>query len=175
MSETTKTIDWKHLTADQKKRLEIRWGDRSTEEYKALERSYASLAEEYKGSVTKRLDMSLRDIALWRLERDKLIKEGDTAGAKRMTEMIQSTMNSEALRVGDTKRAEKMSIDGFAARLEAEGLMEKGVLVLENVIQYVRNDHGKFEMSRDAIDAMILSIVNAVRFNNGLSEVSKLP
>ena len=30
-------------------------------------------------------------------------------------------------------------------------------------------------MSRDAVDAMLLSMVNAYRFNNGLSEIPELP
>ena len=30
-------------------------------------------------------------------------------------------------------------------------------------------------MSRDAIDTMMLSMVNAYRFNNGLSEIPELP
>ena len=49
------------------------------------------------------------------------------------------------------------------------------MLILENVTQYVQTDKGAFHMSRDALDMCMLSIYNAMRFNNGLSEVTEIP
>ena len=168
------------MTEAQKKealeRLAAKWGEGlSEEEYRSLETSYRSMAAEYKGSITPRLELNLIDISKWRLERDKCIKAGDTAAAKRYTDMIKATMESEAMKVGDARSVEAVRADGLVKRLEDKGLMKDGVLLLNGVIEYIRNDKGHYQMSRDAIDTMMLSMVNAYRFNNGLSEIPELP
>lgn len=168
------------MTEAQKKealeRLAAKWGDGlSEDEYRSLETSYRSMAAEYKGAITPRLELNLIDISKWRLERDKCIKAGDTAAAKRYTDMIKATMESEAMKVGDARSVEAVRADGLVKRLEDMGLLKDGVLLLKGVIEYIRNDKGHYQMSRDAVDAMMLSMVNAYRFNNGLSEVPELP
>lgn len=168
------------MTEAQKKealeRLAAKWGDGlSEDEYRSLETSYRSMAAEYKGAITPRLELNLIDISKWRLERDKCIKAGDTAAAKRYTDMIKATMESEAMKVGDARSVEAVRADGLVKRLEDKGLMKDGVLLLNGVIEYIRNDKGHYQMSRDAIDTMMLSMVNAYRFNNGLSEIPELP
>ena len=89
--------------------------------------------------------------------------------------MIRATMDSEAMKVGDTKPTEAMRADGLAQRLEELNLLKDGTLVLKNVIEYIQNDRGSYQISRDAIDLMMLSMTNAYRFNNGLSEIPELP
>lgn len=168
------------MTEAQKKealeRLAAKWGEGlSEDEYRSLETSYRSMAAEYKGAITPRLELNLIDISKWRLERDKCIKAGDTAAAKRYTDMIKATMESEAMKVGDARSVEAVRADGLVKRLEDKGLMKDGVLLLKGVIEYIRNDKGHYQMSRDAIDTMMLSMVNAYRFNNGLSEIPELP
>lgn len=168
------------MTEAQKKealeRLAAKWGEGlSEDEYRSLETSYRSMAAEYKGAITPRLELNLIDISKWRLERDKCIKAGDTAAAKRYTDMIKATMESEAMKVGDARSVEAVRADGLVKRLEDKGLMKDGVLLLNGVIEYIRNDKGHYQMSRDAIDTMMLSMVNAYRFNNGLSEIPELP
>ena len=59
--------------------------------------------------------------------------------------------------------------------LEKHGMMKDGVFLLNGVINYIRNDKGRFNMSRDALDAQILAITNTMRMNNGLSELVELP
>lgn len=160
----------------QRARLAAKWGDGfSDADYRELERTYRSLAAEYKGAITPRLDLNLVDISKWRLEREKCVREGDTAAAKRYTDMIKATMDSEAMKVGDAKPVEALRIDGLADKLEKMGMLKNGELVLEGVVNYIRNDHYNFQMSRDAVDAMMLSMVNAYRFNNGLTEIVELP
>ena len=168
------------MTEAQKKealeRLAAKWGEGlSEDEYRSLETSYRSMAAEYKGAISPRLELNLIDISKWRLERDKCIKAGDTAAAKRYTDMIKATMDSEAMKVGDAKPVEAIRADGLAQRLEDMGLLKDGILLLNGVIDYIRNDRGNYQMSRDAIDAMMLSMTNAYRFNNGLSEIPGLP
>lgn len=156
--------------------LEQKWGEGlEAEDYKALERTYKSLAAEYRGVINPRLELNLIDISKWRLERDKCVKRGDTASAKRYTDMIKATLDSEAMKVGDAKPVEAIRIDGLADKLEKMGLLKDGNLVLSKVINYVKNDRGNYQMSRDSIDAMMLSMINAYRFNNGISEIPELP
>ena len=117
------------MTEEQKRealeKLAAKWGDGLTEdEYRSLELSYRSMAAEYKGLITPRLELNLIDISKWRLERDKSIKAGDTAAAKRYTDMIKSTMDSEAMKVGDSRQVEHIRIDGMAQRLEDMGVAE---------------------------------------------------
>ena len=156
--------------------MEAKWGEGLDEsDYRTLERTYKSLAAEYRGAINPRLELNLIDISKWRLERDKCVKSGDTASAKRYTDMIKATLDSEAMKVGDAKPVEAIRVDGLADRLEAMGLMKNGMLVMKNVISYVQNDRGNYQVSRDGIDAMMLSMLNAYRFNNGLSEIPELP
>ena len=68
-----------------------------------------------------------------------------------------------------------MIIPAETIKLKDMGLLKDGVLLLDGVIDYIRNDRGNYQMSRDAVDAMMLSMTNAYRFNNGLSEIPELP
>ena len=163
------------LTEAERMRYSAKWGEgRTDEQYKELQRTYDSLAAEYKGAITPRMELNLRDISTWRLERSEAVAGGDIASAKRLTEMIKTTMDSEAMKAGDAKPVEKFRVDSFVDALEKKGLLRDGALLMEGVIHYIQNDKGNFTMSRDAIDAMMLSIVNAMRFNNGMTELPEL-
>lgn len=159
-----------------RQRAIAKWGEGYNEaEYRTLERTYDSLAAEYRGAINPRLELNLIDISKWRMERDRCVSSGDTAAAKRYTDMIKATLDSEAMKVGDAKRVEAIRVDGLADRLEKMGMLKDGELLLTKVVEYIRTDRAKFQLSRDAVDAMMLSMINAYRFNNGLSELAELP
>lgn len=159
-----------------RQRAIAKWGEGYSEaEYRTLERTYDSLAAEYRGAINPRLELNLIDISKWRMERDRCVSSGDTAAAKRYTDMIKATLDSEAMKVGDAKRVEAIRVDGLADRLEKMGMLKDGELLLTKVVEYIRTDRAKFQLSRDAVDAMMLSMTNAYRFNNGLSELAELP
>ena len=159
-----------------RQRAIAKWGEGYSEaEYRTLERTYDSLAAEYRGAINPRLELNLIDISKWRMERDRCVSSGDTAAAKRYTDMIKATLDSEAMKVGDAKRVETIRVDGLADRLEKMGMLKDGELLLTKVVEYIRTDRAKFQLSRDAVDAMMLSMINAYRFNNGLSELAELP
>lgn len=159
-----------------RQRTIAKWGEGYSEaEYRTLERTYDSLAAEYRGAINPRLELNLIDISKWRMERDRCVSSGDTAAAKRYTDMIKATLDSEAMKVGDAKRVEAIRVDGLADRLEKMGMLKDGELLLTKVVEYIRTDRAKFQLSRDAVDAMMLSMINAYRFNNGLSELAELP
>lgn len=164
------------MSEEQRKQLAEKWGeDYSDKDLWELERTYKSLAEDYKGGISSRQRMNLIDLSRWRLERQKLIDAGDVNAAKKISDMIKATMDSEAMKATDIKPTSAMRVDTFAERLEKKGLLKDGVLVLQNVIDYVQTDKGAFHMSRDALDMCMLSMYNAMRFNNGLSEVTEVP
>lgn len=164
------------VDVDRATAIEDKWGEGLEEdEYRYLEKSYRSLVSGYKGDLTPRLELNILDICKYRLERDKAVRRNDTAAAKRYTDMIKIIMDSEAMKVGDKKQAETARVDGLVDRLEQMGLMKDGELLLQRVIQYIKIDKGQFEASRDAIDSMMLSMINAYRFNNGLSDIVELP
>ena len=159
-----------------RQRAIAKWGEGYSEaEYRTLERTYDSLAAEYRGAINPRLELNLIDISKWRMERDRCVSSGDTAAAQRYTDMIKATLDSEAMKVGDAKRVEAIRVDGLADRLEKMGMLKDGELLLTKVVEYIRTDRAKFQLSRDAVDAMMLSMTNAYRFNNGLSELAELP
>ena len=157
-------------------RLIAKWGsdNYTDDDVRYLEGAYNSLASEYKGNINPRLEMNIVDICKWRLERERCVRSGDVAGAKRYTEMIKTTMDSEAMKVGDSKAQEAFRVDSLVERLEQKGLLRDGVFVLENVVEYVKTDGGRFDMSRDALDTMMLSMLNAYRFNQGMGELTDL-
>lgn len=164
------------VDVDRATAIEDKWGEGLEEdEYRYLEKSYRSLVSGYKGALTPRLELNILDICKYRLERDKAVRRNDTAAAKRYTDMIKIIMDSEAMKVGDKKQAETARVDGLVDRLEQMGLMKDGELLLQRVVQYIKTDKGQFEASRDAIDSMMLSMINAYRFNNGLSDIVELP
>lgn len=155
-------------------KLQERWGDEWTdEEFRALERNYRNLAND-NTDVFNDVAMHLRDIAEWMLRRKQAIQVGDT---KMITSLNASIKQSFAM-IKDTreqKAVAKRSVDGLVRRLEEKGMLRDGVMLLDGVIDYIRNDHGTYHMSKDSADAMMLSIINAMRFNNGVNELVELP
>lgn len=162
------------ITPELREKLSERWGDEWTdEEFVALERNYRNLAND-NTDVFNDVAMHLRDIAEWMLRRKQAIQVGDT---KMVTSLNASIKQSFSMikDAREQKAVAKRSVDGLVRRLEEKGMLRDGVMLLDGVIDYIRNDHGTYHMSKDAADAMMLSIINAMRFNNGVSELVELP
>lgn len=162
------------ITPEIRERLEDRWGEEwSDEDFVALERNYRNLAND-NTDIFSDVAMHLRDIAEWMLRRKKAIQVGDT---KMVTSLNASIKQSFSMikDAREQKAVAKRTVDGFVRRLEEKGMMKDGVMLLEGVLDYIQNDHGTYHMSRDAADGMMLSIINAMRFNNGVNELVELP
>ena len=161
------------ITPEIREKLQERWGDYSDEDYIALERNYRNLIND-NHDVFDEVAMHLRNIAEWLLLQKKAIRMGDT----KMSTALNANIKQSFAMVKDAREQKvtaKRSIDGLVRRLEERGMLKDGVMILEGVVDYIRNDHGTYHMSKDAADAMMLSIVNAMRFNNGLSDLMELP
>lgn len=161
------------ITPEIREILQDRWGDQTDEAYIEMERDYRSLAKDNM-DVLGSVAMHLRDQVKWRRLREAAIRTGDT---KMITALNQSIKQAGDMikAVREAKVNVRLNVDDLAAVVERAGLAEDGVLELKKVVDYVQNDRGNFNMSRDAFDAMMLSIVNASRANNGLSEYTELP
>lgn len=162
------------ITPEMRAKMQERWGDEWTDdEFRALERNYRNLAND-NTDVFKDVAMHLRDIAEWMLRRKQAIQVGDT---KMVTSLNASIKQSFAMvkDAREQKAVAKRSVDGLVRRLEEKGMLKNGVMLLDGVVDYIQNDHGTYHMSKDAADAMMLSIINAMRFNNGVNELVELP
>ena len=162
------------ITPEIREKLEDRWGEEWTdEEFIALERNYRNLAND-NTDIFSDVAMHLRDIAEWMLRRKKAIQLGDT---KMVTSLNASIKQSFSMikDAREQKAVAKRTVDGLVRRLEEKGMLKDGVMLLDGVVDYIRNDHGTYHMSKDVADGMMLSIINAMRFNNGVSELVELP
>ena len=145
-------------------------------EIKELDSMYAEQAAEYKGSITQRVDMAIREICVCRMEWKKCVGVGDAAGAKKYSDMIKDVMARESLRANDAKPTETMRIDSLIDRLERKGAMVDGSLVgRKQLLEILAADHPQYRTSLDVVDAMMMAIVNTMRRNSGQSELDTLP
>lgn len=162
------------ITPELREKLEERWGEEWTDkDYIVLERTYRNLCKENQ-DVASDTAMYLRDLAACLRRKEVAIASNDT----KMVNTLLTNIKQDLAMIKDArdqKTIEKTSVDGLVRALEERGLMEDGVMLLDGVIDYIRTDHGTYHMSKDAVDAMMLAIVNAMRFNNGVSEIAELP
>lgn len=158
---------------DEQKKLILRWGFYTDwRDYLDLESDYAAISADMTGELSARTKMNLRDICEWRLARKKAMDEGNTNGAKQLTDMICKILDAEALSAKDSNTAK---LDTLVQKLEEAGLMENGELELKKVIGYIRNDFGHYNVSKDAIDQCMLMIYNTMRENAGMSKAAYPP
>lgn len=141
-----------------------------------MENTYLALADEYKGSITPRLQMALRDLAKMRMLRDRCIAAGEEQAAAKYQGMYDKIMAGEALKVGDSKPLKNMRIDALADALERAGCLGTGQLLDKGgVIRYIRGNHGDYDMSLDVVDEIMLLMENTRRRNAGEAELNALP
>ena len=168
-------------------RTEMRdkWGSRldadgkrtaySDEDLLELERLYKNQAAEY-SAMTPRQKSGVIEICIMRLEMFRCMAVGDSAGAKRYSDMIKSVMDREAMKAGDVKQLEATRIDSLIVNLENKGAIKDGKIVgKEELARILLNDHPKYHTSRDAVDAMLFAIINTMKRNNGEAELTTLP
>lgn len=163
-----------------------RWGAKFAEngepveytkrELEELESLYKEQAAEYKGAITPRVDMSLREICVSRLEWKRCVGVGDSQGAKRYSDMIKDAMAREGMRATDVKPLESMKVDALITHLEEKGAVQNHQIVgVDELIEILAKDHPQYHTSLDVVDEIIMCTVNTMRRNNGESELTELP
>lgn len=163
-----------------------RWGAKFSEngepveytkrELEELESLYKEQAAEFKGAITPRVDMSLREICVSRLEWKRCVGLGDSQGAKRYSDMIKDAMAREGMRATDAKPLEHMKVDALITHLEEKGAVQNHQIVgVDELIEILAKDHPKYHTSLDVVDEIIMCTVNTMRRNNGEAELTELP
>lgn len=145
-------------------------------EYRELENYYEIQAADYNNAITSRQEGGVIEVCTLRLEQKRCIAAGDSAGAKRYNDMINSVMSRESMKAGDIKSLEATRIDSLIMNLEKKGaIKDHRIIGKPELIELLANDHPQYHTSSDIVDAIILAIVNTMRKNNGESELSALP
>ena len=159
-------------TEEQLKSLIAKWGFRKHwEEYQKLEISFSVISSGLPDGLTAIATMSIRDICEWRILREEALASGDSASAKRLSDMIKE----EYSKLTQIKDANSAKVDGLVTRLEARGMMKAGKLLLDQVLAYIASDAAHYPMSRDAADQCILMIANTMLENEGKETMQTLP
>lgn len=141
-----------------------------------LDQTYSMLSAEYKGAINPRLKLAIQDIARFRLKRDEAAQEKDGAEAKKYQDMINAIMSGEAMKAGDAKPLESIRVDSIIDALEKRGAVKDGKIVgREKLVKILQGNVGKYGQSLDVVDTMLMAIINTMRVNGGMSEISELP
>ena len=173
------------LTDDWRAEMRNKWGSRldadgkrtaySDEDLEELERLYKNQAAEY-SAMTPRQKSGVIEICIMRLEMFRCMAVGDSAGAKRYSDMIKSVMDREAMKAGDVKQLEATRIDSLIVNLENKGAIRDGKIVgRDKLAEILLKDHPKYHTSMDVVDSMLFAIINTMKKNNGESEITSLP
>lgn len=166
--------------------MRVKWGNRmdadgnrvdySDSDLKELERLYKNLAAEYGDTMTPRQKDGIKEISTYRLEISRCMAAGDSAGAKRYSDMINSAMSREAMKAGDVRQLEQTRIDSLIVNLENKGAIKMGKIVgRDELADILLKDHPQYHTSMDVVDSMLYAIINTMKRNNSEPELTELP
>ena len=141
-----------------------------------LERLYKLQAAEYNNAMTPRQKGGVIEICTFRMEMNRCIAVGDSAGAKRYSDMINSAMSREAMKAGDVKQLEATRIDSLIVHLENMGAIKDHKIVgRDELANILANSNPKYHTSMGIVDSMLFAIINTMKRNNGEPELTELP
>ncbi|MCH5315460.1 MAG: hypothetical protein J1E81_06070 [Eubacterium sp.] len=163
-----------------------RWGTspdyRTSADYDELDRLYEVRANSYKGqTITPQMENTLENVVRWSFKMNKLLDEKNPNfhGAKALSDMIDKALASENMRKKDEKPVEHFRMDALVVALEKAGCMENGdFLTYDELIEVLRDNFiksKKYDQSLDVADQVILDILNAMRSNADLMQLTELP
>ena len=143
------------------------------EDYEILNRQYIALTEE-RPNRNAQAELAIIRICKWTLEQEKLIAKKEYSDAQKIGTLIEKEMTSEELRKKDRKADNMIRLDDIILACERAGLLN---LSMDELWTKLANYafHPTFPFTRDATDQMILQIINASRWNEGQTEIDRLP
>lgn len=155
-------------------------------DYKELDRLFATLASRLvsSGGYDTQQEYILRLCARMSLEMQKALDDGKVNKAQTLNKMIQENLASENLRKKDEKPIEDVRIDSIVESLEKAGLVKSGKILplpdlqkklLERLGALGGKPSHKYPYTLDAADQMIHIIINTMRSNDGLGEITEFP
>lgn len=151
----------------------------TAEVYNELDRLYENRAQGLKGqTITPQIDFTLQEVAKNTLIYSYQRRYGER-DADKTWKTIDAMLASENLRKKDEKPTEQFRMDALVDALEKAGLMENGdFLSYDELIEVLRDRFAKskkYDYSFDVADQVILDVLNAMRANADLMQLSELP
>ena len=179
----TLEVDDEMLSAEEyqngvKAQLEL-WGTGPTEspytpdDYEILNKQYNALTEE-RPNRNAQAELAIIRICKWTLEQEKCFAKKEFAEAQKIGSLIEKEMASEELRRKDAKAQNMARLDDIVLAVERAGL---NIPDEDELLTMLANHafHKTYPITRDAADQMLLQIINASRWNEGLQEFDRLP
>ena len=145
----------------------------SQADYDFLDRFYSSLTSD-RVNINDQAEMAIKNICILRLEQRKAIEDGDIAKAKQLEDIAIKEMESEQLRKKDEIPQDRVRLDDIYLACERAGIPLYDYDQLVGVLAK-KMFHKPYGYTRDAADQMLLLIRNATAFNEGYSEIDRLP
>lgn len=158
-------------------RWETVWGDGYSEsDYRQLDDLYRTMTSQLDatGGLDPQQQDTARTCARMALNRNKLIssyKDKDAiATANTLDKMIRENLKDSNMRKADILPTQKQRLDGFVDALQRQGLSIE--MTEEDVFSwfYRKCKQKKYEMTTDAADWMLLSILRTMAKNDDLAE-----
>ena len=161
-------------------RWETVWGDGYSEsDYKQLDELYRTMTSQLDstGGIDRQQEDTARTCAMMALEHRKLIRKADkdsVAMAKQYDQMIRENLKDSNMRKADILPTQAQRLDGFVDALQKQGLTPE--MTEEDVFSwfYRKCKQKKYEMTTDAADWMLLSILKTMAKNDDMPEPYEL-
>lgn len=143
------------------------------EDYETLNKQYIALTEE-RPNRSYQAELAIQKICRWTLEQEKCITKKEYADAQKLGQLIKNEMESEEFRAKDRKISNMVRLDDIVLAIERVGL---NIPDEEELLTMLANHsfHPRYAYTRDAADQMLLQIINASRWNEGNTEIDRLP
>lgn len=143
------------------------------DDYDELNGLYDAMTKD-RASMSDQSEISVRNICKWSLERDRCIEEKDFGSAQKLSSMIEKEKESEQLRKKDEMPQDQARMDDIVKAVERAGFdMSDYDHLMQQLVEYATKT--RYGMTVDAVDQLLLLIVNATRWNEGMGEIDRLP
>lgn len=175
-------------STDQMEKWMNTWGEGlSVQDYQRLDSLFDTYAARLQraGGMDAQQEDTLRVCSRMRFEADKALSAGGKDNidiAAKLNKMIQDNLSAENLRKKDEKPVEDLRIDTIVDKLEKAGFLRKGKILSLPELQkqlLIRlgalggNPSHKYPYTLDAADQMIHIIINTMRANDGMPEMTE--
>lgn len=145
-------------------------------DYRELNRYYDALTTD-RSTVGAQTELAIQNVCQWMLQREKLLNSGDINNAQRLSNMIKTEMESEALRGKDERQEDITRIDDIRLALDRAGmpLMSYEETAKALAQHAFKRETDSYDYTWDAADKMLLYIARATAWNEGREEPNQLP
>lgn len=175
------------LKSDETERWINEWGvgneskPRSEQDYHRLDQLFKTYSSRLigAGGMDVQTEDTLRNVCVMRLEADKALAKGGKDNiniASTLNKMIQENLSSEQLRKKDAKPIETARIDGIVEAVAKKWGVDVNLTYDEAIAacsKWLVSHH--YPITMDAAEQMKLSIINTMRANDDLPEMTELP